>query len=500
GSVGLLMANHFVPAWHQPYQSPWNAMNMVVRSAYVNGVPLMPGDEIALYDGSTCVGMTVVDRVMDHTHIPLIVNASTEGGDVPGSARIGEFIIFKMWVQATNTEYSYPDMSVYFDVPVATHYEGLGTAFIDRISYTTPSSDASIPIADNDYAPIPMTYEGANLSITALGARYYGVPFNTWVPNVVTTGGDIRVIYIPTPPIGVGFIGTAPAVYSQYHWYIDPGTVGFTADEAHPVVFEIDTTGLTGFIDYTDVLVYKRSIHGTPSFEACNTVWDPPYLRVSVTSFSEFVLGGPISSTLPVELSSFTASISTGNSVMLYWISQSETNLSGYRIFRSAQPELESAIMLDTFVDATNSSQTQAYVFYDTELEEAGTYYYWLQSLDLNGSNEYHGPAILTYSPLEPHTPPVVYEQGLNSIYPNPFNPSTTIFYALDTEQNVKLDIYNVRGQLVNRIDCGRQAAGAHRIEWNGTDQNGTGLGSGMYLIRLDLGLQQYTRKAVLSK
>ena len=125
-------------------------MNMVVRSAFVNGVPLMPGDEIGLFDGDTCVGMKVVDRVMDHTQIPLIVNASTEGGDVPGSARIGEFIIFKMWVQATNTEYSYPDMSVYFDVPVATHYEGLGTAFIDRISYTTPSSDASIPIADND--------------------------------------------------------------------------------------------------------------------------------------------------------------------------------------------------------------------------------------------------------------------------------------------------------------------------------------------------------------
>lgn len=65
--------------------------------------------------------------------------------------------------------------------------------------------------------------------------------------------------------------------------------------------------------------------------------------------------------TLPVELSSFTAYISAFNFIQLTWVSQSETNVSGYRIYRNTQPDLPGALMLNAFIAATNTSQMQVY-------------------------------------------------------------------------------------------------------------------------------------------
>ena len=84
---------------------------------------------------------------------------------------------------------------------------------------------------------------------------------------------------------------------------------------------------------------------------------------------------------------------------------------------------------------------------------------------------------------------------SLSQNYPNPFNASTTIGYTLSRTEDVGLTIYNIQGQIVKRIACGRQEAGEHSFKWDAA-----GAGSGIYFIRLAAGNFVEIRKAILLK
>ncbi|MFC2076668.1 FlgD immunoglobulin-like domain containing protein [candidate division KSB1 bacterium] len=70
--------------------------------------------------------------------------------------------------------------------------------------------------------------------------------------------------------------------------------------------------------------------------------------------------------------------------------------------------------------------------------------------------------------------------------YPNPANPQTIIPFNLNKEGQVRLDIYNIRGQLVRRLVDGQLSSGTHRILWDGKDGSGHEVASGVYFYRLE--------------
>ncbi len=82
--------------------------------------------------------------------------------------------------------------------------------------------------------------------------------------------------------------------------------------------------------------------------------------------------------------------------------------------------------------------------------------------------------------------------------YPNPFNPSTTIEYSLDRTADVQLEIFNILGQKVKTLVSGLQAAGIHRIVWDGTDGAGDEVASGVYFARMLGEDKKSTRKMML--
>ena len=74
---------------------------------------------------------------------------------------------------------------------------------------------------------------------------------------------------------------------------------------------------------------------------------------------------------------------------------------------------------------------------------------------------------------------------ALHQAYPNPFNPSTKIDYEVGSIGNVKIDIYNLKGELVNTIVNGWHNLGSHNVTWNGKDSKEMQVPSGTYIYRL---------------
>ncbi|MFO8145117.1 MAG: FlgD immunoglobulin-like domain containing protein [Candidatus Syntrophosphaera sp.] len=86
------------------------------------------------------------------------------------------------------------------------------------------------------------------------------------------------------------------------------------------------------------------------------------------------------------------------------------------------------------------------------------------------------------------------------SNYPNPFNPTTTIRYSLPKAANVRLDILNVKGQLVRTLINSEMKAGLHRAVWDGTDMNNVSVASGVYLYRMSSNDRTRTGKMLMMK
>jgi peptidyl-prolyl cis-trans isomerase A (cyclophilin A) len=90
---------------------------------------------------------------------------------------------------------------------------------------------------------------------------------------------------------------------------------------------------------------------------------------------------------------------------------------------------------------------------------------------------------------------------GITSIAPNPFNPETTIAFTLGQAELAQIDIYNLRGQRVRTVLKDNLSAGEHTVTWNGTDDTGHSVASGMYFARFALNNQTVSiRKLLLMK
>jgi hypothetical protein len=95
---------------------------------------------------------------------------------------------------------------------------------------------------------------------------------------------------------------------------------------------------------------------------------------------------------------------------------------------------------------------------------------------------------------------PELKQTAFSSVHPNPFNPQTTMSYTLASQTRVRVAIYDVRGALVRLLVDDSQSAGSHQAVWNGVDDSGRPMGSGIYFVRMIAGSYQETRKVVMLK
>ncbi|MDP8202583.1 MAG: right-handed parallel beta-helix repeat-containing protein [Candidatus Tenebribacter burtonii] len=121
-----------------------------------------------------------------------------------------------------------------------------------------------------------------------------------------------------------------------------------------------------------------------------------------------------------------------------------------------------------------------------------------------------NGGAIIDMGAYEYGAPPYVEiddnvivqtpEVFLHQNYPNPFNPSTIINYSLKENSKVSLNIYNIKGQKVKQLVSDQLSAGQHSIRWDGIDDNGKNVSSGIYFYKLKTKGYVKTKRMVLLK
>ena len=190
---------------------------------------------------------------------------------------------------------------------------------------------------------------------------------------------------------------------------------------------------------------------------------------------------------LPVELTSFTVSVSAGK-VTLNWKTATEVNNYGFEILRSVQNDIWENI---GFVAGAGNSNSPKEYSYEDNSELNGKYSYRLKQVDLDGKYSYSKEITVELSAIPA-------EFSLSQNYPNPFNPVTTIRYSVPVTLSpvtVSLVVYNLLGQEVATLVNTQQPAGNYEVKFDAS-----GISSGVYLYKIQAGEYSAVKKLMLLK
>ncbi len=172
---------------------------------------------------------------------------------------------------------------------------------------------------------------------------------------------------------------------------------------------------------------------------------------------------------IPVELVSFTSNV-IGNNISLSWATATETNNSGFEVQRKAAGSDFASL---GFVVGNGTTAEIQYYSYSDQGVIPGTYEYRLKQIDYDGTFEYS--SVIEVEVGLPQT--FVLEQN----FPNPFNPATSIKFALPLDADVNLSIYSVPGEHIATLTNGAMTAGVHTVSFDASS-----LTSGVYFYRID--------------
>jgi hypothetical protein len=193
------------------------------------------------------------------------------------------------------------------------------------------------------------------------------------------------------------------------------------------------------------------------------SVWSIPLVRVDVLSSS---------AVMDKHAVRVTWTLSERSSEVQFFVSREEN---GDGVF-------------DELPGITIEKDSLTYAFADSTCEPNTAYRYMVEA------NYPTGRTLLFYQSIK--TPSVTL--ALLQNHPNPFAWRTTIAYDVPEESRVTIDVYNVLGQHVARLVNAKKSGGRHTIVWDGNDDSGRPVSSGIYFYRMEWGPQTLSRKMIL--
>lgn len=400
-----------------------------------------------------------------------------------------------------------------------------------RIDLSTATSESVVLVSARNYANTgrlrldsanliwnPVTKTWVTAATNANGIDFIGSPITGtrfWVPIQRATNTTVNANYIDALATNYGAnnvvlplnastaMGTAFSISgnligtTQYPTTVKYVALGYDQVQ-YGTLITGSSTSITASKDGKGIATYNLASDVPIKRIEIRTLDD--ILVTSMTSVTGWSAGTVLGDqTLPLELSSFTAVVTPQRFVRLDWVTHSETGVSGYYIYRSNANYLAGAEVISPLISASNTSHEESYSFTDTEVS-TGFWYYWLQNIDMDGQQEFFGPLRADVQTDTPDTPIIPLETNLGKPYPNPFNPEVTIAYGLAKTEHLQILIYNNKGQKLRTLVDATVNPGSVRLLWNGTDDNGRALSSGMYFIKMTAGKYTATQKVILLK
>ncbi|MEK9137156.1 MAG: T9SS type A sorting domain-containing protein, partial [Bacteroidota bacterium] len=237
---------------------------------------------------------------------------------------------------------------------------------------------------------------------------------------------------------------------------------------------------------------------GTGSFALTNSVplgeWYFEIGGLDFTGTPPFYQDSTGEVPLPIQLSSFTATVLGQNRVRLDWTTLTETNNYGFEIQKSQGNQSNYQTIPNSFIPGHGTTiEPHSYSYVDNSAS-VGQWYYRLKQIDLDGTIHFtEGIQVDVLTGVTEK--PLPKEFALDQNYPNPFNPTTNIEYAVPRESQVRLEVYNVLGQRVAMLVDEMKTAGYYKASFSAT-----GFASGLYFYRMTAGEVSFLKKMMLVK
>jgi flagellar hook capping protein FlgD len=185
-------------------------------------------------------------------------------------------------------------------------------------------------------------------------------------------------------------------------------------------------------------------------------------------------------------------------SVVLYWLPNSESDLDHYELDVAGDPcsDLKQYLCGVFTVPGTATS----FEYHNQNLGDFYWYQFRLRAVNTIGlAGPWSRTLYLTSTDAgSDETRPVT--TGELFCYPNPFNASTRVQYALEEYSQVTVSIFDALGRRVVRLESGLESPGVHTLVWDGRGAGGTPMASGVYFVRLLAGREETTRQVLLLK
>ena len=191
--------------------------------------------------------------------------------------------------------------------------------------------------------------------------------------------------------------------------------------------------------------------------------------------------------TTVVELSTFEGSVTPYKGIVLNWKTNREVDNLGFDVLRSFSENGQYRKINGAVI---KSHADGKYSFADSTAAAGRKYYYKLEDISSDGARTQHGPVV-----VELQLPD---KFQLLQNYPNPFNPQTTIRFQLPKAAATRISIYNMLGQEVKRIVDRQMEPGYHEVLWDGRNEAGMQVGSGVYYYRIEAGEFRDTKKMAM--
>ena len=195
------------------------------------------------------------------------------------------------------------------------------------------------------------------------------------------------------------------------------------------------------------------------------------YFMTAVYDGGESESSGPVSVDIVLPIPQNPQAVTQGADILISWDVPANRAFSHYKVYR------------DLIVIADDITETS---YLDPDVPN-GTYTYNIRAIYSGGyQSALSEDAVIEHVQTNSNEVLIPSNTELIGIYPNPFNPETTVSYSLNEDSRVSLFIYNIKGQKVRSLVNGKVQAGFHTVTWNGKNENGENVSSGIYFSIFD--------------